>query len=174
MVSSDWRHGGWFWGVSGSACSNLHHAAHDVCDALCVNCKICFLSQAMVDICAEAGWLSTALNAMHLVQALLQARFHRLPCCFPQRPSASWVSAVACLSYRRIRTLRPLAPQCRHRHLCCCTKPGGDLSEAMPPCHCLRILPRKQPSVWTAQDENALDSGFWRLCCLHASAQAKR
>lgn len=53
-----------------------------------MNPKICFLSQAMVDICAEAGWLSTALNAMHLVQALLQARF-QLPCCSPKCPSSA-------------------------------------------------------------------------------------
>ena len=26
----------------------------------------------MVDICAEAGWLTTALNVMHMVQALMQ------------------------------------------------------------------------------------------------------
>ena len=43
------------------------------------------MSQAMVDICAEAGWLDTALNVMHIVQALMQVSACPARLCKPSR-----------------------------------------------------------------------------------------
>lgn len=39
------------------------------------SCDVCIVSQAMVDICADEGWLCTTLRVMHVVQMCVQGRW---------------------------------------------------------------------------------------------------